>query len=266
MLVKRIAILSVLVFYISFSGCKSGKGLGLNLFSIQDDINLGKKVSQQIESDPKTYPILPEQGNQEAYKYIRKITRNILNSGQVKHRDAFKWEVKIIKDDNTLNAFATPGGYIYVYTGLIKYLDSEDQLAGVMGHEIAHADLRHSTRQMTKIYGLQAVLSVATGKADPGLVEQIALGLINLKFSRGHESESDNNSVKYLCSTGYNAAGAAGFFKKIESGGSGRTPQFLSTHPNPKNRVEKIEKKAEEMGCSGRKTNKSQYTRIKNSL
>ncbi len=247
---------------IGISGCKSGGGAGgINLFTVEQDIELGKQVSQQIESDPKQFPILAERGNEEIYRYIRGLTRNILNSGKVKHRDKFVWQVKIIDDDKTLNAFCTPGGYIYVYTGLIKFLDSEDELAGVMGHEIAHAALRHSTRQMTKMYGLSALISIATGKADPGMIEQIALGLVNLKFGRGHEKESDAHSVIYLCNGGLNPAGAAGFFKKME--GKGGTPEFLSTHPNPGNRVEDIEAKASELGCPKGKTNKEKYARIK---
>ena len=67
-------------------------------------------------------------------------------------------DLRIIHDDSTLNAFCTPGGYIYIYTGILKFLDSEDEFAGVLGHEIAHADLRHSTRQMTKQYGVQILL------------------------------------------------------------------------------------------------------------
>lgn len=266
MITKKIFTILGLTMLLFWSGCKSGKLGGFNVFSLQDDIKLGQQVSREIEKDSKNYPILPESGNREAYAYIRGITNKILNSGKVPHKDDFPWQVKIIDDDETLNAFCTPGGFIYVYTGLIKYLDSEDQLAGVMGHEIAHAALRHSTRQMTKVYGVQTLLQVATGRADPGMMEQIALGLVNLKFSRNHETESDNGSVKYLCATGYNAAGAAGFFKKIQSQGGGRTPEFLSTHPNPKNRVENIESKAKEMGCRGRETNRSEYSQIKKKL
>ena len=177
------------------------------------------------------------------------------------YRDEFAWEVKIIKDDETLNAFCTPGGHIYVYTGLIKFLDSEDQLLGVMGHEIAHAAMRHSTRQLTKIYGIQILASIVTGKSDPGLVEQIALGLASLKFSRSHETEADSYSVEYLCGTTYNAAGAAGFFKKLE--GQSQPPEFLSTHPNPGNRVENMEKQKQEKGCKGNLTNESKYAQIK---
>lgn len=263
--INKALIFSLLVTMMSITGCDTLKDTGgINLFTADQDVELGKEVSQQIESDSKQFPILKEQGNEEVYRYIRKITNKILNSGQVKYRDEFVWSVKIIDDNETLNAFCTPGGYIYVYTGLIKYLDSEDQLAGVMAHEIAHADLRHSTRQMTKTYGISALVSIVTGKSDPGMLEQIALGLVSLKFSRSHETESDLNSVKYLCGTDYRADGAAGFFKKIESDKS--PPEFLSTHPSPGNRVQNIEKKAQEMGCKGRNTYKTEYARIKAKL
>jgi len=264
---KHISLTFIFVLFISSSACNSGKGLGLNLFSIEDDKQLGLQVSKEIESDTKQFPILAPSKNPDAYRLVKKITTNILRTGKVKYANEFAWEVKIIDDNETLNAFATPGGYIYVYSGLIKYLDSEDQLAGVMGHEIAHAALRHSTRQMTKLYGIQALLSIATGKADPGLIEQIALGVVNLRFSRGHETEADGGSVDYLCGTSYDAAGAAGFFKKIQSGGSGNgQPEFLSTHPDPGKRVENIEKDARSQGCRGRQGSTAEYTRIKNSL
>ena len=250
---------------IHFTGCSASKGGGgLNLFTVDQDLELGREVVKQIESDPKQFPILREQGNEEVYAYIRKITNNILNSGQVAHRDEFAWEVKIINDPNTLNAFCAPGGYIYVYTGLIKFLDSEDQLAGVMGHEIAHAALRHSTRQMTQVYGIAALTSIVTGKAEPGLIEQIALGLVSLKFSRNHELEADAHSVHYLCPTRYKADGAAAFFKKIE--GQATPPEFLSTHPNPGNRVQSIEKLAQEKGCKGDQDYRTEYQRIKAKL
>ena len=234
----------------------------VNLFTIEDDIKLGKQVSDEIANDSKQFPILKEQGNEEVYGYIRKITNKILNSGKVVNRNNFAWEVKIIDDIETLNAFATPGGYIYVYTGLINYLDTEDQLAGVMGHEIAHSDQRHSTKQMTKSGALDLLLSAAIGEREA--IRQVVGGIVGLRFSRTHETEADEYSVRYLCGTDYNAAGAAGFFKKI--GGEGSPPEFLSTHPNPDNRVQQIEARAKGMGCRGNKTNKSEYLRIKNLL
>lgn len=239
---------------------------GINVFSIEQDIELGRQVSQEINNNPSEYPILREQGNEEVYRYIRNLTNRILSSGKVAYRNEFAWEVKIIDDPETLNAFATPGGYIYVYTGLIKFLDSEDELAGVMGHEIAHAAERHSTEQMTKAYGLQMLLGAVTGKSDPGTIQQIALGLASLSFSRNHELEADEYSVIYLCGTDYNAAGAAGFFRKMENSGGGRPPQFLSTHPNPGNRVQEIDKKADELGCRGSATNRGEYSKIKQLL
>lgn len=261
-MIKTYSSLFFIAIAFSFLSCKGGGGL--NVFSIQDDIALGKQVSQQIESDSKQYPILPEQGNEEAYRYVRGLKDKILQTGRIKYKNEFAWSIKIIDDDKTLNAFATPGGYIYVYTGLIKFLDSEDQLAGVMGHEMAHADRRHSTRQLTKLYGVQALTSIATGNKDPGMIEQIALSLVSLKFSRSHETEADEYSVIYLCPTQYNAKGAGGFFEKMA--GEARTPQFLSTHPDPGNRVQNISKKAQELNCKGRATNSGDYNRIKKLL
>ena len=262
---RILSILIVSSFCLSLFLIGCGSTGGLNFFSVEQDIELGRQVSQEINNNPAEFPLLPEQGNEEVYRYIRNITTKILNSGKVAYRDEFAWEVKIIDDPETLNAFATPGGYIYVYTGLIKFLDSEDELAGVMGHEIAHSAQRHSTQQMTKAYGLQILLGVISGNTSPGTIEQIALGLASLNFSREHETEADEFSVNYLCGTNYNAAGAAGFFRKMEGSG-GRPPEFLSTHPNPGNRVEAIDQKAQEMGCRGNATNRGEYARIKQLL
>lgn len=257
-------ILLILSFLALQSGCKGSKpGGGFNLFSVAQDNELGLQVKQQIEADPVQFPIMNEANNKEAYRIIRDMTDEILNSGNVYHKDAFVWEVKIIDDDETLNAFCTPGGYIYVYTGLIKYLDKEDQLAGVMGHEIAHADQRHSTRQMTKMFGIQVLLAALAGNQET--LAQITAGLINLKFSRGHETEADNYSVEYLSGTHFNCAGAAGFFEKI--GGEGAPPEFLSTHPNPANRVENIKSRAANKGCKiTDTTDQNRYQQLKSLL
>ncbi|MCB0704805.1 MAG: M48 family metalloprotease [Saprospiraceae bacterium] len=252
---------STVILALTLASCGGQGAKGINLFSIEDEIALGLQVKTEIESSPQDFPILPEAGNQQIYSYIRSLANRLLNTGQVAYRNEFAWEVKIIDDDETLNAFCTPGGYIYVYTGLIKFLDSEDQLMGVLGHEIAHAALRHSTRQLTKLYGIQILASVITGNADPGMIEQIALALVSLKFSRSHETEADEYSVVYLCSTDMNAAGAAGFFVKME--GQPTPPEFLSTHPDPGNRVTDIQSKKQELSCSGSKTNTPKYAQMK---
>jgi predicted Zn-dependent protease len=213
---------------------------------------------------------LDETKYQSSYNYLNGIRDRILASGNVTYKDEFAWEVKIIENDTVLNAFATPGGYIYVYTGLIKYLDKEDDLAGVMGHEIAHADKRHSVRQLQKVYGVQILLSIALGN-NPSQLAQIAAGLAgnlgNLKFSRDHEKEADDFSVVYLSKTQYQCNAAYSFFQKLlDEQKAGQVPHFLSTHPAPQERVDDINKKAQEVGCSIEPWNPSTYKQFVNSL
>lgn len=262
----RFAILPALIGFTMVS-CGIGKDEnevpdgGFNLFTIDQDKQLGLQVAQEIESNPKEYPILDSASNVKAYKYIYDIRNKILATGKVKHKDNFAWRIRIIKDDKTLNAFCTPGGYIYVYTGIIKYLDNEAELAGVMGHEMGHADLRHSTRQMTKIYGVQILMNAALG--DSSAIGQITTGLISLKFSREHETEADRKSVDYLCGTEYPADGAAGFFEKIEASGGAGVPQWLSTHPSPENRIQNYHTWATEAGCIGKEKYQQRYEEFK---
>jgi predicted Zn-dependent protease len=220
---------------------------GFNLFTIEQDKELGAQVAGELASDPEKYPVLDSASNVAAYKYIYDMRNTILNTGKVEHKDDFLWQIRIIEDDSTLNAFCTPGGYIYVYTGIIKYLDNEHELAGVMGHEMGHADLRHSTRQMTKINGLQMLINATLG--DRESIKQITTGLIGLKFSRSHETEADRISVEYLCGSQYNADGGAGFFEKIAAQGGGNQPEFMSTHPSPSNRINNYHAWASESNC-----------------
>ena len=245
------------------SGCKDGDGF--TLLTLDQDIELGQQLKAEIASDPANYPILSEAQYPDAYAHLYRMRDAVLNSGQVKYRNEFAWEVYIIGDDNTLNAFCAPGGYIYVYTGLIKYLESEDQLTGVMGHEIAHADRRHSSKQITKAYGLSFIVDLLLGE-NQGALTDIAQGLVGLAFSRADEKEADEYSVKYLCPTTYNAAGAAGFFAKIEAEGGSSTPAFLSTHPSPDRRVENINNEKVELGCDGSGTFDARYQDFINSL
>ena len=274
---NKIFLAILLMLSMGYSACttagKVANGV-TNFFmpDISEDVKMGKQTDAEIKSKPKEYPLLPESGNEEVYRYVRGITSKIITSGSVTHAKDFPWEVKIINDPKTLNAFCTPGGYIYVYTGLIKYLDSEDQLAGVMGHEIGHADKRHSMRQLYQMYGVQLAAAIGTGIVTRGdttkkaamTIGQIAQAVVGLKFSREHETEADDASVAYLCGTEYNSAGAAGFFKKI--GNANSPPEFMSTHPNPTNRVQNIEAQAAAKNCPGRATNQAQYQRIKSLL
>ncbi|MGV3640567.1 MAG: M48 family metalloprotease [Adhaeribacter sp.] len=250
--------------------CTQDKNGDRLLFSIEDDINLGMQVSAEVDSTYRAKGQLIERNDPKyaaAYQRLDQVVSRILNSGKVSYRTEFNWETKIIKDDNTLNAFATPGGHIYVFSGLIKYLDNEDQLAGVLGHEIAHADKRHTTKQLQTQYGIALLLSVAIGN-NPGTLAQIATGLATLKFGRDAEREADDFSVVYLGGTNYYACnGAAGFFEKmLAQNQSGGTPEFLSTHPDPGNRVEAINAKAQSEGCKTTPATTPSYQDFKNSL
>lgn len=261
---KRIALLTIVLasMVLSFSNCGGSKKLGggINLFSIDQDRQLGAQVAAEIDGNPKEYPLLDSVSNKEIYAYLYKIRNSILSSGQVKHKDDFQWRLRIIKNDSVLNAFCTPGGYIYVYTGILKYLDNEAQLAGVMCHEIGHADLRHSTRQMTQMYGVTTLIDIIAG--NHAMLAQVTQGLVGLKFSREHESEADQASVTYLCPTAYQADGGAGFFEKILAQGGSKTPEFLSTHPSPEGRVEAFHNYKLEMGCQGAADYAAQYRQM----
>lgn len=244
-------------------GKAPGGAVGV-LMSINQDIQMGLSSVQQIESDPNNYPILDSANNPVAYGHIYRIRNIILNSNKVYYKDEFPWRIRIIKDDNTLNAFCTPGGYIYVYTGLIKYLDNEMQLAGVMGHEIAHADRRHSANQILKQYGVEALIQIFTS-GNTQQIAQIGAQLLALKFSRTDETEADDYSVRYLLGTEYDPQGAKYFFQKIS--GSSTIPEFLSTHPNPDNRVLNIEETWKCLGSGGNTgTFDARYLEFKNSL
>ncbi len=262
---RKIILLLTLSFAIAACGILGEtKSNGINLYTVQQDKELGAQVAQEIANNPTEYPIVDSASNVALYAYVYKIRNKILNSGKVAHKDDFQWRVQIIHNDTVLNAFCTPGGYIYVYTGIMKYLDSEDELAGVLGHEIAHADLRHSTRQMTTMYGVDVLISAISG--DLVALKNITESLIGLKFSRVHESEADMKSVEYLCPTDYNANGGGKFFEKISAAGGGKTIEFLSTHPSPDKRIESYNNKKTELGCAGTKDYQKEYANMKKLL
>jgi beta-barrel assembly-enhancing protease len=233
------------------TGCEDADGSAFNVFTVQDDIDLGGQLAAEIAADPKNYPVVDENAFPDAYDHLYAIRDSILSSGEVEYADEFPWEVQFIDDPKTLNAFCAPGGYIYVYSGIVNFLDHEDELVGVMGHEMAHADKRHSTQQLTKLYGIETLLSLLFGDDMGGLAGEIAEGLVALQFSRDNEAQADEYSVRYLCETDYAADGAAGFFEKlIEEEKEGFTPEFLSTHPSSDSRVEDINALASELDCA----------------
>lgn len=245
---------------------KSSDSPGFNLFTVEDDLELGTKVAAEIESDPSKYPILDSAQYPQAYGHLYRLRDSILQTGKLTYADKFPWRLRIIRDDSTLNAFCAPGGYIYVYTGIIKYLRTEAQLIGVLGHEMAHADRRHTTQILTQAYGIQTLLQLISGQEQPGLLAQLASSLLLLSFSRDHERDADRHSVIYLCPTTYRADGAADFFEYITQQAGGRPPAFLSTHPDPGERVQNIRSLKQELGCTGTQDYEPRYAQLVASL
>lgn len=242
------------------------------VFSPADDVELGKMSAQSLAEDPDEYPILPESEYAEAYRHLRRIVGGIIGSPEIQYRDLFAYDqMKIINRDDVLNAFCTPGGYIYVYTGLIKYLDREDHLAGVLGHEIAHAEHRHSSIRLQKEFGVKAltgfVLLTLPISASDYINASILKELMTLSYSRDQEAQADEYSVRYLATSGYACDGAAGFFIKLrEQGEDVRIPEMLSDHPDIASRVRAIQNEAERLGCSTKPADPSRWKAFQQTL
>jgi predicted Zn-dependent protease len=218
-----------------------------NIFSVNDDINLGKEIDKEIKSKPLEYPML--QGHQDIKDYVSGIGKYIINtSSLIEYKDIFPYNFQII-NDSIINAFCTPGGYIYVYTGLMKFVDNEATLAGVLAHEIAHAERRHMTQRLTSYYGVSVVLNLLLGNNPSTAAEIVANLFVGLGFlanSRSDEGESDNYSIRYLMTSQYYPGGIIFFFDKIreEQKKKGTTPgsldRLLSTHPLPQDRIDNV--------------------------
>jgi predicted Zn-dependent protease len=219
---------------------------GLNLFTINDDAKLGQQIDAEIRNNPGQYPIL---NNEPIRGYLQGIVDKITAAPTVKYRGTFPYRVTVINDPATINAFATPGGYIYVYTGLLKFVDNEATLAGILGHEIAHAEERHGTEHMTTQLGLETILGIALGNNPSGLAQSVgnAAGfLAMMKNSRDDETQADTRSFEYLRSTPYWPGAITLFFEKMASGattgGASTLEQWSSTHPMPQDRVDNVKK------------------------
>lgn len=163
----------------------------------------------------------------------------------------FAWEFNLVKDDQ-VNAFCMPGGKIVVYEGLMQIVGSDDELAVVLGHEVAHAVAKHSNEQMSQQlmtqYGAQILTGTLSGKSE--LVQALAgqvYGLgsqyaVALPFSRKHETEADYMGLVFMTMAGYNPDVALAFWQKMASASGSQVPQFLSTHPSDATRISNIQK------------------------
>lgn len=196
-----------------------------------------------------------ELADRQVHDMVERVGQKIV-SGTEAGRSKYKFDFHVLADPNTVNAFALPGGQIFITSGLLKLLTSEDQLAGVLGHEIGHVIGRHSAEQMAKdelTQGLVQAAEIATyDPGGPGMQSAIARyvgNMINMSYGRGDELEADRFAVKYMVETNYDPEAMIEVMKILEkaSGGSGQ-PEFMSTHPSPENRIAEIQKAIQEYG------------------
>jgi predicted Zn-dependent protease len=159
------------------------------------------------------------------------------------YREAFQFT--LLSDPNTVNAFALPGGLVFITEGLFSRLETEGQLAGVLGHEIGHVLSRHGNQQMAQqglLQGLAGAVGVLGGDVQSARMAQMVGAVIGMKYGRDHELESDRWGVKLTTLAGYDPNAMIGLMNVLESaGGGGGQPEFFSTHPNPGNRIGRIE-------------------------
>lgn len=162
----------------------------------------------------------------------------------------YPFEFHLMQDPETVNAFALPGGQIFITTALLDRLDAESQLAGVLGHEVAHVVARHGAEHLAKQQlGAFLVNAIVLGTSDnpqdsrqAAILAQAIQQLVNLQYSRQDELESDRLGIDFMTEAGYNPEGLVELMQVLkEAGGGAAPPEFFSTHPNPDNRIERIE-------------------------
>ncbi len=214
-----------------------------NKYKVQDDVKAGRDYSVQVE---KEMPILRDA---ESTAYLESVGRRLVNNIPPEFQQpAFQYSFKIV-NARDINAFALPGGPMYVNRGMIEAARTEGEMAGVMAHEISHVALRHATAQATRqssplnqILGIGAVLGDAILGIPVG--QTIYAGFLVFPYSREYETQADTLGAQIMARAGYDPHDLANMFKTIEKESSGSGPEWLSTHPAPANRYENINREA----------------------
>src|SRR5450432_4783065 len=219
-----------------------------NMYSPQADVQVGKQNADLMEkklplcNDPKVDAYLTRLGT--------RLTDKLPTRGV-----QYPWEFHCV-NDKSINAFALPGGYVFVNRGAIEASDNEAQLAAVMGHELSHVALRHGTAQASKAQLAQGAAGIFGGlfggsTAGDLLTQGVALGAggLLLRYSRTDETQADVMGTQVLYDAGYDPRAMAQFFEKLQAESNGKNPpQFLSDHPNPDHRVERVDEEIDRLG------------------
>jgi len=230
-------------------GCATNPATGnkqVMLISEQQEIAMGQKEDQNVV---KSMGLYEDDALQE---YVEDLGMLLARSSE---RPQLPWSFKVV-DDPLVNAFALPGGYIYITRGILAHMGSEAQLVSVLGHEIGHVTARHSANQISKAQlaniGLGVGMAVAPELGAAGSLLQAGTGLLFLKFSRDDERQADDLGMRYAARNNYDLLEATAMHESLKrvstASGRGGAPGWASTHPEPDNRIGRIESKIEEMG------------------
>ncbi len=218
-----------------------GVGKGVNFYSLEKEIALGKQLAQEVEKSSKLIddPVVTE--------YVNRVGQNLVRNSDAR----VPFTIKVI-DSDEVNAFALPGGFFYVNSGLILRAQEESELAGVMAHEISHVTARHGTKQATKgelmqLASIPAMIFIPYSLAGYALYQGInlAIPLTFLKFSRDAEREADFLGLQYMYKAGYDPNSYVTFFERIqadEKRRAGTIPKVFATHPPTPDRIEAAQK------------------------
>jgi len=240
---------------------------GWNLFSPEQDVEMGRGVAKQAESQ------LSLLNDRQAVTYIDAVGKQL--AAHAPGGKKYPFQFKIV-NDKAINAFALPGGFVYINRGALEAADNEAQIAGVMAHEIGHVVLRHGTNQVSKAYVAQAPLSILGGvlgsNSVGAVLAQLGVGFaansILLKYSRDAERQADLMGTQILFDTGYDPKAMVQFFEKIQAESKGRASEFFSDHPNPENRISSVQREIEKLGGppSRARSDSPDFHEIKNKI
>ena len=232
-------------------------------FSEEEQIKIGSAFLNAIYQNATTFPVLQKEDHQEAYDYLSVLYHTVLNTAQVENRRSYDWDIVVIKDDEIRTAFFLPGGHLCLYTGLLKYLESESQLLGVIGHELYYADTELMVKTMKEEFGGTLLGDILLDKAVPELPE-LSAQLPFLSMAEEAVIQADSFFIDLICPFQYGPLGIREIISKSE--GSGSEVQWLvNRHVDRSFRVEEIGRHSSECGLPG-VSNKGAYRRFKEEL
>lgn len=249
-----------LMLLVALPACATNPATGkrqLMLVTEAQEIAMGRQADQEVEGAYGLYP------DEKVQAYVARLGASLVSGSE---RQNLPWTFRVV-DDPTVNAFALPGGFIYVTRGLMTHLNSEAELVSVLAHEIGHVTARHSAAMISKqqfaMLGLGVGMVVRPELQQFGQLAQTGVGLMFLKFGRDAERQADDLGLRYLGRQGYDPQEAVEVFSVLERAsqktGEGRLPSWLSTHPAPEDRAQRLRTTITAAGLTGGKTERRAY-------